>query len=163
MSSSVCPPCAPLAFTDTYVADGTNGLTYACSLSAGKENDTTAETLAVALQSQDLMAEKSNVWILSLKCLGDFMFFVVSFLSHFLDSFHFSFTCTLNLMSVNKFHSTARHLGKQCIYFLHFIPSPCRNNIFYKPILHSKKVAFEIFLELNESLRALHLMYRCFS
>lgn len=83
MSSSVCPPCAPLAFTDTYVADGANGLTYACCLRAGKENDTTAETLDMALRSQDSLAEKRNIWILSLECLGDFMFFAVSFLSFF--------------------------------------------------------------------------------
>lgn len=61
MSSSVCPPCAPLAFTDTYVADGANGLTYACCLRAGKENDTTAETLDMALRSQDSLAEKRNI------------------------------------------------------------------------------------------------------
>lgn len=60
MSSSICLPCAPLAFTDTRVADGTNGLTYACCLTAEKESDTIAETLDSALQSQDSQAEKSD-------------------------------------------------------------------------------------------------------
>lgn len=87
MSSSICPSCAPLASPDTRVADGTNGSTYACCLSAGKESDTIAETLDVALRSQDSRAEKSDAWILNCEGLDDLMFFVLSFSLLFLRPF----------------------------------------------------------------------------
>lgn len=91
LSSSICPPCAPLPFPDTRVAEGTNGLTDTRCLSAEKESGTFAETLDMALRSRGLWAEKSDVWIVVIcEGLDDLMFFVVSFLSYFSDPFRLS-------------------------------------------------------------------------
>lgn len=127
LSSSICPPCAPLPPPDTRVADGTNGLTGTRCLSAEKESGTFAETLDTALRSRGLSAEKSNIWIVSSEGLDDLMFFVVSFLSYFSDPFCLSSAYTLNPPGARCFHWTERHLAKQNCYFQPVLPNPYRN------------------------------------